>query len=113
MNGKISHPCNESIIANAIGGHRSIAGGEPEAAVVYGLAGDLGPLSAGNDPNRSIRDAGDAFAERGDPGREEMEIFDRAGVSEDGEGSGPSPEDMVVLEDDSFRRNSTHRCEKD
>ena len=92
---------------------RSVTGGDPEEAEVYGFAGDFGPLSAVNDPRRSMRVAGEAFAERGEPGRDETETVDRAGVSEDGEGNGASFDDMLAPEDDSFKRNSTQRCEKD
>lgn len=88
--------------------HRSVAGGDPDA-IAYGLTGDFGALSVVNEPKRNIREAGDAFAERGESGREETETADRAGVREDGEGNGASFEDMLVPEDDSLRRNSTQR----
>lgn len=110
---------SNSVAAGLIGellrSHRPVAGGDPEtaAALIYGFAGagDLldALLAEVKEARRRLRDDGEAFAERGEPGREDMERVDRDGVKEEGEGKGASLDAGAEPEEDSFRRNSTQR----
>ena len=97
--------------------HLSVAGRDG-VAEMYGFAGagDLFEtllLEEVNDARRSVRDTGEAVAERGEPGTEDMESVDRDGVREVGEGRGASFEWLDEPDEDSLRRNSTQRWEKD
>ena len=93
----------------------SVAGGDGDAEM-YGFAAGLLEallLEEVNDARRSVRDTGEAVAERGEPGTEDMESVERDGVSEEGEGRGTSCELANGPDEDSLRRNSTQRWEKD
>lgn len=71
-----------------------------------------------NEASRKVRGPGDVdiAPDFGEPGREEREKFERVGVREVGECNEPEPCDVSPEPpdvDDSLRRNSTQRWEKD